>query len=148
LIVERTLLLVRRPGILFSLVAIVLASVAGLSAVTAQRSGGGTGVNQPPLLNPTVKYIEKKVSVPKGDYRVINVNCPTGYVAIAGGFASSVGNVLGVANYPGKNRKFWVAGISNVHPQVRIASKLTGYATCAKAGAKIILPPADEGVSP
>ncbi len=95
----------------------------------------------------TVQYVKKSVDVPKGDFRVVTVRCPAGYVAIAGGFASNIGNVLGVANYPLDNHKGWVAGTSNVFPQVRIATKLTGYAICAKSGTRLFAAPVGAGIA-
>lgn len=129
---------VRRPGIVFGVVAIALASAASLSAMRSDAEV--LDAPSPAPLVPTIKYVEKTASVAKGGYKVIDVPCPTGFVAIASGYASSVGSVMGIANYPSLSHHAWVAGISNVFPQVRIASTLTGYAVCAKSGVRMVAP--------
>jgi len=107
------------------------------SATTASPEGGMTA---------TITYVATSLNVPRGGFERVDTECPEGSVAIGGGFSGSIGDVLGIADYPSKSHRAWVAGVSNVFPLPRTASKLTGYAVCAESGEWLVAPRPDQGL--
>lgn len=133
--------LCRRPGAIMSLTALALV---GGSLLYSARIPSDTTAAPEGGMAATITYITASVDVARGGVERLKTECPEGSVAIAGGFSGSIGDVLGVADYPDKNHRSWVAGVSNVFPLPRTASKLTGYAVCAEEGQWIVAPKPDE----
>ncbi len=133
----------RRPGAIMSMVALGLV---GGSLLYSARQPSATASPEGGMAA-TITYVATSLNVARGGFERVDTECPEGSVAIGGGFSGSIGDVLGIADYPSKSHRAWVAGVSNVFPLPRTASKLTGYAVCAESGEWLVAPRPDQGVA-